>query len=65
MGNLVVYPDVAARDRAALVAGRLLVAEGRDFVAVHPWISLLPGVALAAVVLATHRISTSLRKDHG
>ncbi|MEV5297977.1 ABC transporter permease [Amycolatopsis methanolica] len=43
----------------------LLVAEGRDFVAVHPWISLLPGVALAAVVLATHRISTSLRKDHG
>jgi peptide/nickel transport system permease protein len=43
----------------------LLVAEGRDFVAVYPWISLLPGVALAAVVLATHRISTSLRKDHG
>ncbi|MBL6455813.1 error-prone DNA polymerase [Belnapia sp. T6] len=29
VGNLVVYPDVAARDRAALVAGRLLVAEGR------------------------------------
>jgi error-prone DNA polymerase len=28
-GNLVVYADVAARDRAALVAGRLLVAEGR------------------------------------
>jgi error-prone DNA polymerase len=29
VGNLVVYPDVAARDRAALVAGRLLIAEGR------------------------------------
>ncbi|RAI55926.1 OB-fold nucleic acid binding domain-containing protein [Roseicella frigidaeris] len=28
-GNLVVYPDAAARDRAALVAGRLLLAEGR------------------------------------
>jgi error-prone DNA polymerase len=28
-GNLVVYPDVAARDRAALVSGRLLLAEGR------------------------------------
>ncbi|RJQ83040.1 ABC transporter permease [Amycolatopsis panacis] len=43
----------------------LLVAEGRDYVAVHPWISLLPGAALAAVVLAAHRISTSFRKDHG
>ncbi|MFC7543859.1 hypothetical protein ACFQU2_36570 [Siccirubricoccus deserti] len=29
VGNLVVYPDVAARDRAALIAGRLLLAEGR------------------------------------
>jgi error-prone DNA polymerase len=29
VGNLVVYPDVTARDRAALVAGRLLLAEGR------------------------------------
>ena len=29
VGNMVVYPDVAARDRSALVAGRLLVAEGR------------------------------------
>jgi error-prone DNA polymerase len=29
VGNLVIYPDVAARDRSALVAGRLLVAEGR------------------------------------
>lgn len=41
----------------------LLVAEGRDYLAVHPWISILPGIALALVVIATHRISTSLRKD--
>ncbi|MBL7253155.1 ABC transporter permease [Paractinoplanes lichenicola] len=41
----------------------LLVAEGRDFVAVHPWASILPGIALAVVVIATHRISTSLRKE--
>ncbi|GAA2524844.1 ABC transporter permease [Winogradskya humida] len=42
----------------------LLVAEGRDYVAVHPWASILPGVALAVVVIATHRISTSFRKEH-
>ncbi len=29
IGNLVLHPDVAARDRAALVSARLLVAEGR------------------------------------
>lgn len=40
------------------------VAEGRDFVAQYPWVSILPGITLAVVVLATHRISTSLRKDH-
>jgi peptide/nickel transport system permease protein len=43
----------------------LLVAEGRDYVAVHPWASILPGIALAVVVIATHRISTSFRKDVG
>ena len=43
----------------------LLVAEGRDFVAVYPWTSLMPGAALAIVVIATHRISTSFRKGHG
>ena len=42
----------------------LLVAEGRDYLAVHPWASILPGLALALVVLATHRISTSFRKEH-
>ncbi|GAA1595029.1 ABC transporter permease [Actinoplanes couchii] len=43
----------------------LLVAEGRDYVAVHPWASILPGLALAAVVIATHRISTSFRREAG
>lgn len=42
----------------------LLVAEGRDFVAQYPWISILPGVLIAALVLSTHRISTSLRRTH-
>jgi peptide/nickel transport system permease protein len=42
----------------------LLVAEGRDYLAVHPYVSILPGVALALVVISTHRISTSFRKDH-
>ncbi|MFE6164002.1 ABC transporter permease [Streptomyces sp. NPDC056486] len=42
----------------------LLVAEGRDYVAVHPWASIMPGAALAVVVIATHRISTSYRKEH-
>ncbi|GAA3300181.1 ABC transporter permease [Dactylosporangium vinaceum] len=41
----------------------LLVAEGRDYVAIYPWASILPGTALAIVVIATHRISTALRKD--
>ncbi|GAA2985648.1 peptide/nickel transport system permease protein [Microbacterium terrae] len=39
----------------------LLVAEGRDYLAAYPWVSILPGIALAAVVIATHRISTSFR----
>jgi peptide/nickel transport system permease protein len=42
----------------------LLVAEGRDYLAVHPYVSILPGIALALVVISTHRISTSFRKDH-
>jgi peptide/nickel transport system permease protein len=42
----------------------LLVAEGRDYLAIHPYVSILPGLALALVVISTHRISTSFRKDH-
>ncbi|MFT4042963.1 MAG: ABC transporter permease [Gordonia sp. (in: high G+C Gram-positive bacteria)] len=42
----------------------LLVSEGRDYVATYPWVSVLPGIALAVVVIATHRISVSFRKAH-
>lgn len=43
----------------------LLVAEGRDVIATYPWTSIMPGLALAVVVIATHRISVSFRKEHG
>ncbi|GIG19986.1 ABC transporter permease [Cellulomonas chitinilytica] len=42
----------------------LLVAEGRDFVGQYPWISVLPGVLIAALVLSSHRIATSFRRSH-
>ncbi|MCU1406714.1 MAG: ABC-type transporter, permease component, partial [Glaciihabitans sp.] len=42
----------------------LLVAEGRDFVAQYPWISIIPGILIAALVISTHRVSTSLRRSH-
>lgn len=42
----------------------LLVAEGRDYVAVHPYVCILPGLVLAVVVVATHRISASFRKEY-
>ncbi|MFF2083921.1 ABC transporter permease [Nocardia sp. NPDC058176] len=38
----------------------LAVAEGRDFLATYPWISLLPGVVIAVVVLSTNRIGRAL-----
>ena len=41
----------------------LLVAEGRDHLAVHPWASILPGLSLAIVVISSHRISRSLSKE--
>ncbi|MDR2564976.1 MAG: ABC transporter permease [Bifidobacteriaceae bacterium] len=41
----------------------LLVAEGRDYLGTYPWIAILPALALAAVVISTHRISVSLRKE--
>lgn len=43
----------------------LLVAEGRDYISQYPWVSVMPGIALAIVVIATHRISVSFRKGHG
>ncbi|WP_067702003.1 ABC transporter permease [Nocardia jejuensis] len=38
----------------------LAVSEGRDFLATYPWISILPGVLIAVVVLSTNRIGRSL-----
>ena len=42
----------------------LLVAEGRDFVSQYPWISIIPGILIAALVISTHRVSTSIRRSH-
>lgn len=38
----------------------LLIAEGRDYVATAWWLTLLPGLVVAAVVLATNRLSSAI-----
>lgn len=38
----------------------LLIAEGRDYVATAWWLTLLPGVVVAAVVLSTNRLSDAV-----
>ncbi|MGO2046401.1 MAG: ABC transporter permease [Brachybacterium tyrofermentans] len=38
----------------------LLIAEGRDYVATAWWLTLLPGVVVAAVVLSTNRLSDAI-----
>jgi peptide/nickel transport system permease protein len=43
----------------------LLVAEGRDLLAVAPWISLYPGFVILAVVLASNRLSRAFQNDGG
>ena len=40
-----------------------LVSAGRDFVAVAPWLSLLPGAVILAVVLAVNRIARHIGGD--
>lgn len=40
-----------------------LVSAGRDFVATAPWLSLLPGTAILAVVLAVNRIARYIGGD--
>ncbi|ATG52974.1 peptide ABC transporter permease [Brachybacterium vulturis] len=40
----------------------LLIAEGRDYVATAWWLTLLPGLVVAAVVLSTNRLSTAIGK---
>jgi peptide/nickel transport system permease protein len=37
-----------------------LVSAGRDFVATAPWLSLLPGVVILAIVLSVNRVSRSI-----
>src|SRR5699024_8033409 len=38
----------------------LLISEGRDYVATAWWLTLLPGLVVAAVVLSTNRLSTAI-----
>ncbi|MFV0373202.1 ABC transporter permease [Microbacterium sp.] len=40
-----------------------LVSAGRDFVATAPWLSILPGVVILAVVLAVNRIARYIGGD--
>ncbi|MPV35681.1 ABC transporter permease [Georgenia subflava] len=38
----------------------LLVVEGKDLLASHPWVSLLPGLVIALTVLSANRLSNAL-----
>jgi len=40
-----------------------LVSAGRDFVAIAPWLSILPGVVILAVVLSVNRVSRFIGGD--
>lgn len=40
----------------------LLIAEGRNYMATAWWLTALPGLVVAAVVLATNRLSNAIRK---
>ncbi|TXP70630.1 ABC transporter permease, partial [Escherichia coli] len=40
----------------------LLIAEGRDYVATSAWLTTLPGIVVAAVVLAANRVAASIRE---
>ena len=40
----------------------LIIAEGRNFVATAWWLTVLPGLVVMAIVLATHQIGNTLRK---
>ena len=41
----------------------LIISEGRDFIATSWWLTVLPGLAIVLVVLATNHLSQSLRKE--
>src|SRR5699024_9772170 len=40
----------------------LIIAERRNFVATAWWLTVLPGLVVMAIVLATHQIGNTLRK---
>jgi len=40
-----------------------LVSSGRDFVAIAPWLSILPGVVILVAVLAVNRLSRAIGGD--
>ncbi|MFT4041767.1 MAG: ABC transporter permease [Gordonia sp. (in: high G+C Gram-positive bacteria)] len=42
----------------------LEVSEGRNFLATYPWLAIIPGAVIAVVVIATNRISTSLKDSN-
>jgi peptide/nickel transport system permease protein len=39
------------------------VSAGRDFIAVAPWLSLLPGAVILVVVLAVNRVARYIGGD--
>lgn len=43
----------------------LIISEGRDFIATSWWLTVLPGLAIVLVVLATNHLSTVLRGREG
>ena len=43
----------------------LIISEGRDFIATSWWLSVLPGLAIVLVVLATNYLSQTLQRSGG
>lgn len=43
----------------------LIISEGRDFIATSWWLSVLPGLAIVFVVLATNYLSQALQRSGG
>jgi len=43
----------------------LIISEGRDFIATSWWLSVLPGLAIVLVVLATNYLSQALQRSGG
>ena len=54
------YVETLAIMAAFILIGVVLIAEGRDYVATAWWLTLLPGLVVAAVVLSTNRLSDAI-----